>query len=130
MIDALTLAPAVAATVTQEATAVVPPAETEKPEYPKKLKVPENVSGGLWLRKKATTLGGDNLVIKLRAGAEVEAVEVEEAENANGDKQEFYIFEVSDIDSDQVVETGEHSWPPSKSVKKVYAFAPSFEEVQ
>ena len=119
---------AAVATVTPDATASVEPTEVAQAEFPKTLTVPRNVKGGLWLRKNATTLGGSNLVAQLRSGSTVEAVDTEEAEDAKGKTQKFYVFKVSDISSDDVLETDSHPWPPSKSVKTVYAFAASFEE--
>ncbi len=63
----------------------------------------------------------------LKGGAEVQAVDLVEGKDANGKTQEFYEFKVSEISSDQVVETNSYPWPPPKSVKRVYAFAGSFE---
>ncbi len=118
---------AVLETAAQEATAVVVAPETPQAEFPKTLTVPENVKGGLWLRKKASTAGGTNKVVVLKGGAEVQAVDLVEGKDANGKTQEFYEFKVSEISSDQVVETNSYPWPPPKSVKRVYAFAGSFE---
>ncbi len=118
---------AVVATTAQEATAVVVTPETKQAEFPKALTVPENVKGGLWLRRKASTAGGANKVVVLKGGAEVQAVDIVEGEDATGKTQEFYEFKVSEISSDQVVETNSYPWPPPKSVKTVYAFAGSFE---
>jgi hypothetical protein len=121
---------AAVATATQDATAVVPPAEAVQAEYPKTLIVPKNVKGGLWLRKKPSTLGASNLVIQLKGGAELQAEDIADGKDASGKTQKFYVFKVADITSDQVVETSSYSWPPSKSLKLVYGFAGSFEAPQ
>ena len=115
------------ATSAPEATAAVAPSGTTPAEFPKTLTVPKNVKGGLWLRKKASTAGGANRVVVLKGGAEVQAVDVVEGKDANGKTQQFYVFKVSEISAKQVVKTSSYPWPPPKSVKKVYAFAGSFD---
>jgi serine/threonine protein phosphatase PrpC len=116
----------VAATIPQEATSTVVPTETVQAEFPKTVTVPKNVQGGLWLRKKPTTLGGANQVVVLKGGAEITAVSKTEGKDGKGNTQEFYVFKVSEISADQVVETASYPWPPPKAVKTVYAFAGSF----
>ncbi|MEI7814525.1 MAG: protein phosphatase 2C domain-containing protein [Coriobacteriia bacterium] len=118
---------AVVASTAPEVTAPVEPTGTVQAEFPKTLTVPKNVKGGLWLRKKPTASGASNLVIQLKSGAEVQAVDTAEGKDATGKTQQFYAFKVSEIDADQVVETGTYSWPPPKAVKTVYAFAGSFQ---
>ena len=118
---------AVVATTTPEATTPTEPTETVQAEFPKTLTVPKNVKGGLWLRKKPAPSGVSNLVIQLKDGAEVQAVDTVEGKDSKGKTQQFYAFKVSEMSADQVVETATYPWPPPQAVKTVYAFVGSFQ---
>jgi hypothetical protein len=118
---------AAAAAAAQEATATSAASETVPAEFPKKLIVPKNVKGGVWLRKNPTTLGGANEVAVLKGGAEVQVVDMTQGTDEKGQTQDFYVLKVSQLSAKQIAKTTGHPWPPAKSVKTVYVFTGSFQ---